>query len=176
LSLAGKEVVYEWVSLDGYAGDHQAVTGMEDAQFGRRRGRHVLARAISRTFGGDWGETSCAHLYGEGFKRVCSRSEADNMNVVKVSDNLSCRMCCGYALGGPLQREGEQDGGDRVPLLHAAGGEDRGGVVWRPAEENSRRAAVRPGEKRKECGGVFLSLVNDCLAPDTVEGVFAVQG
>jgi hypothetical protein len=35
LSLAGKEVTYEWVSSDGCAGDHEAVTGMAHAQFGR---------------------------------------------------------------------------------------------------------------------------------------------
>jgi hypothetical protein len=110
---------------------------MEDAQFGRRRGRHVLVRAISRTFGGDWGEAGGAHLYGEGFKRVnsvCCR--ADNINVVEVSDNLSCRMCRGHALEGSLKGEGEQEGAERVPLLHAAGGEERGGVVWRPSKEN----------------------------------------
>jgi hypothetical protein len=150
---------------------------MEEARFGHRRGRHVLLRAICRTFGGDWGEAGSAHLYGEGFKRACSsRSGADNINVVQVSDNLSCLMCHSYALEGSLEREGEQDGAERVPLLHAAGGKDWGGVVWRPAEENLRRSAVRPGERMKECGGVFPSCVKDCLARDTVEGVFAVQG
>jgi hypothetical protein len=73
-------------------------------------------------------------------------------------------MCHGYALEGSLEREGEQEGAERIPLLHAAGGEDRGGVVWRPSEENPRRAAVHPGEKRKECGSVFLSCMKDCLA------------
>jgi hypothetical protein len=51
-----------------------------------------------------------------------------------------------------LERKGEQEGGERVSLLHAAGGEDGGGVWWRPLEKNPRRAAVRPGEKRKKCG------------------------
>jgi hypothetical protein len=137
LSLARQEVSYEQVSADGCASDNQAVTGMEDAQFGRCRGRHVVVRAVSRAFGGDWGEAGGAHLDGEGFKRVCSsRSGADNIDVVKVSDNLSCRMCRGYALEGSLEREGEQEGAERVPLLHAAGGEDGGGVVWRPSEKN----------------------------------------
>jgi hypothetical protein len=31
--------------------------------------------------------------------------------------------------------------------------------MWRPSEKNQRRAAVRPGKKRKECDGVFLSRV-----------------
>jgi hypothetical protein len=84
-------------------------------------------------------------------------------------------MCRGYALEGSLEREGEQEGAERVPLLHAAGGEDPGGVVWPPAKENPQRSAVRPGEKRKKCGGVFMSCVKDCLAGDTVEGIFAVQ-
>jgi hypothetical protein len=42
LSLAGKEVSYELIIADGCAGDNQAVAGMEDAQFGRCHGRHVL--------------------------------------------------------------------------------------------------------------------------------------
>jgi hypothetical protein len=102
------------------------------------------------------GEAGGAHLHGEGFKRVCSsrsRSWTDNINVVKVSDNLSCRMCRGYALEVSLDREGEQEGADTVPLLHAPGGEDRGGVLWRPSW--------------KERGGVFLSCMNDCLARGT---------
>jgi hypothetical protein len=177
LSLARQEVSHERISADGCASDNQAVTGMEDAKFGRCRGRHVLVRTVSRAFGGDGGEAGCTYLYGEGFKRVGSvRCRADNVNVVEVSDNLSPRMCCGRALKGSLERESEQEGAERVPLLHAAGGEDRGGVVWRPSQENPRRAAVCPGEKRKECGSLCLSCVKDCLARDTVEGILAVQG
>jgi hypothetical protein len=48
--------------------------------------------------------------------------------------------------------------------------------VWRPSEQGPRRAAVRQGEKRKERWYVFLSCVKDCLARDTAEVVFAVQG
>jgi hypothetical protein len=81
-----------------------------------------LGRAISRTFGGDWGEAGDRHLYAEGFKRMCSsRSGADIIYVVKVSDNLSCRMCSGYTLEASLEPKGEQKGAERVPLLHAAG-------------------------------------------------------
>jgi hypothetical protein len=139
-------------------------------------GCNVLARALSRTSKGDWGEPGGAHLYGQGFKRVCSsRSGADDINVVKVSDNVSCGVCCGYTVKECLKREGEREGVERVLLPHADGGEDRGGFVWRPSEENSRRAAVRPGEKRKACGGVFLRCVKDCLARDTVIGVLAAQ-
>jgi hypothetical protein len=150
---------------------------MEDDQSGRCRGRHVLARAISRTFGGDWGEACSAHLYAEGFNFIGSvRCGADNINSVKVSDNLSRRMCHGHALQGSLERDSEQEGAERVPLLHAAGGEDWGGVVWHSSEDSPRRAAVRPGEEVMECGSVFLSCARDCLARDTVEGIFAVQG
>jgi hypothetical protein len=60
-------------------------------------------------------------------------------------------MCHGHALQGSLKDEGEQEGAERVPFLHAAAGEDRGGVVWRPSKENPRRAAVRP---RREKEGV----------------------
>jgi hypothetical protein len=73
-------------------------------------------------------------------------------------------MCRDYALEGSLERDGEQEVAERVPLLHAAGGEDGGRVMWRPSEENPPRTAVRPGEKRKECGGVFPINVKDCLA------------
>jgi hypothetical protein len=94
---------------------------------------------MCHTFKGDGGEAGSAHLYGEGFKRVCSsRSRANNINVVKVSDNLSFRMCRGYALEASLERKGEQEGGQRAPPLHAAGRQDWGGVVWRTAQENSR--------------------------------------
>jgi hypothetical protein len=113
-----------------------------------------------------------AHLYGEGFKGVGSvRCGADSINVVEVSDNLSRRMCRGHALEGSLERDSELEGAERVPLLHAAGGQDPGGVVWRPSDENPRRATVRPAEKLKECGSVFLSCVKDCLARDTLEGI-----
>jgi hypothetical protein len=62
VSVATQEVSYERVCADGCAGDNQAVAGMEDAQFGRCSGRHVLVRAVSRTFGGDWDEAGGAHL------------------------------------------------------------------------------------------------------------------
>jgi hypothetical protein len=117
LSLAGKEVTTERVISDGCASEHQAVTGGEDAQLGRRRGRLVLVRATSRTFGGDEGEAGSAQLYGEGFKRVCSSlSGTNNINVVKISDILSCRMLRGYALeGGVLGASGRTGGGRAGP-------------------------------------------------------------
>jgi hypothetical protein len=52
------------------------------------------------------------------------RNGADIINVVQVSCDLSCLMCHGYALECSLEREGEQEGGERVTLLHAGGGED----------------------------------------------------
>jgi hypothetical protein len=120
-------------------------------------------------------------LYGEGFKRMgSSRSWPYNINGVTVSDDLSCRMCPGHAMERTLEREGEQEGTEQVPQFHATGGEDLGGVVWRPG----RRALAgkpatgcrTPRRERKECGGVFPSCVKDCLLRDTVEGLFAVQG
>jgi hypothetical protein len=71
---------------------------------------------------------------------------ADNDNVIKVCDDLSCRLCGGHALEGSLERKGEQEGGEWAPLLHAAGGEDRRGFVWSASEESTQRAALRPGE------------------------------
>jgi hypothetical protein len=85
----------------------------------------LLVRAIRRTLLGGWGQTSVAHFYGEGFKRIgSSRSWPDNIKVVKVSNDLSCRMCRGHALEESLESECEQEGGERVPLLHTAGEED----------------------------------------------------
>jgi hypothetical protein len=118
LATCGKDITYEWVNADGCASDRQAFTDRGDAQFGHRCGRHVLVLDISGTFGGDWGEAGGALLCGECFKRVCSsRSQADNIIVVNVSDNLSCRICCYYALKGSLELEGEQEGGERVPCF-----------------------------------------------------------
>jgi hypothetical protein len=135
LSLARQGVSYERVSADGCVSDNQAVTDTEDAEFGRCCGHHVLVRAVSHAFGGDRVEACSANLSAEGFKRVCSsRSGADNIVVVKVSDILSCRTCRGYTLEGSLVREGEQEGAERVPLLHAAGGgdgEESCGAPWR---------------------------------------------
>jgi hypothetical protein len=53
-------------------------------------------------------------------------------------------------------------------------GEDGSGVVGRPAEENSRGPAVRPGKEMQEGGGVLLGCVEDGLARRAVERVLAV--
>jgi hypothetical protein len=115
------------------------------------------------------GEANGAPFYQEDTERVgrC-RSWANKVYVVNAGDDVSCPMRHGHALIGALERFGEHEEAERVPLFHATGGEDGGEVVWRyhwhPSEETPRRAAVCPGDKRKERGCVILSCVKDCLA------------
>jgi hypothetical protein len=66
-------------------------------------------------------------------------------------------------------------GTDRAPWIHAVGGKDRGGVLWHPTEKYPRWAAICPGERVDEHGGVFLRCVKHCLAPIFSESNFAVQ-
>jgi hypothetical protein len=114
---------------------------MEHTQFGRCRGRYVLVRAISCTFGGDWGEAGSAHLYGEGFKRVgSSRSWPNNINVVEVITSTRAQIVAYKRRFELLDVPWPRVGG----VLGASGGTG-GGQVDTPA---SRRWWRGPGKSR----------------------------
>jgi hypothetical protein len=99
-------------------------------------GRHVLVGAISRTLRGDWSQADVAHFYGGGFYRCgSSRSWPNNIHVVKVSDDLSCRVCRGHALEVSLESECEQEGAERVPLLVERTEEESCGAPWRKTRD-----------------------------------------
>jgi hypothetical protein len=118
LSLAGQEVTYAGVSVDGCDSDNQAVTRMDDAQFSRRRGRHILVRDISLPCGCDWGQAGGVLLYGECFKRVgCSRTWADNISANTVSDNLLARCAVATRWTGPWSVKANKRGPSGFPCV-----------------------------------------------------------
>jgi hypothetical protein len=169
--------VNELLCADRGAGNDKARVCMKDAEFGCGSCCHIRVRTVRGAFGGHWGEAHGSHFRGQGFKSGgCSRCRADNIDVVKVCDDLRCRVSCGGALEGALESQGEKKRPEGVPLFDATGGEDGNGVVGRTPEKNSRWPAVRPGKETQEGGAVFLSCVEDGLARHAVEGVLAVQG
>jgi hypothetical protein len=78
LPLAGKEVRYEMVSVDGGACNKQAIAGVMNAELCCCCcSCHGLVQAVYCASGGYWGEADCVHLYGKDFERVgrsCSGS------------------------------------------------------------------------------------------------------
>jgi hypothetical protein len=121
-SLAGEEVVHELVGADGGACHDQALASMSDAEFGCCCCCDIAVRAVRCALGGHGGEAYGTHLRGEDFECECScGGGADYVDVVKVRNDLRRRACRGRALEGALERDGEKQGSEGVPLLHPAG-------------------------------------------------------
>jgi hypothetical protein len=136
LSLAGKEVMHELVCPDGGASNEEAVSGVQDAEFGCCGRCHICIRAVRGALTGYEREADETHFRCQGFESwCCSCGGADNIDVVKICNNLCFGMHCGCALKWTLEREGEEKGSDGVPLFHTARREDRP-TVQAPSEEN----------------------------------------
>jgi hypothetical protein len=79
---------------------------MKDTEFGGGSCCHIRVRAVRCAFGGHRGEAHGSHFRGQGFKSgSCSRCRADDIDVVKVCDDLRCGVSCGGALEGALERQ-----------------------------------------------------------------------
>jgi hypothetical protein len=110
----------------------------------------ILVQAVSCTYRGNRGEANGAHFCGEGLERVGSCcSGADNVKVIKVSDDLSCRMCRGHAVGGSLEPKGEQEGSPCFMPFVERTGEESCGAPRRIARDWQLHA-----QERKEGGRV----------------------
>jgi hypothetical protein len=120
LSLAGKEVMHELVCPDAGASHAVAVAGVQGVEFGCCGRCHICTRALRGALTGNRSEADGTHFRCQGFES----GGADNVDVVKICNDVCFGMRCGCALKRALEREGEEKGSEGVPLFHAARRED----------------------------------------------------
>jgi hypothetical protein len=111
--------VYKLVSANRGASNNQAISFIKDAKSGRRSGCHILFLALRSAFVGNRSETAGTYFHIQGFKRASRGGRAGDVDIVIMCNDLHCGVCCSCELEGVLEREGEKEGSEGVPLFNA---------------------------------------------------------